>query len=601
MQAGDSYYIPPPPLPVSADTLSQPPADAVWPSLSSTGIPLLPPVSQIAPHLALDPPFRSGARSRFGKRGHSSPREPATFSGFRNLRCLSVLDIDNLDIISELKTCIKNSYSTLKELRLSFSDALAQQARRPPPDSDADESDVDDDFHPGLPSHSTAAYHISSPAKAYRAQQERRLQEAALGKIFDIEKASRKKTANPQPDPSRTSPAAAASGSKAEAERIVSPSDFREEFISSIRDVSSKLMSILNGSEELSTVQQDILDTIVRAARKYVDSGAPSAAGSAETGSSQPSTVRFNSETPDARSCDTDSANELTSPRLPSSDRADQPRQTMHDKAGELPDGTGTLEKTPLPLTADGDGQHLAEDGADAQLAASMKHRRQQSSSSLGALLGPLVADSSPDVSNAKPSAAPPRTEAGHRHENGSKDESLRHCMGAYVRDTRGLPLKSLSLYLIPVKVSVLSQGVDLSCLQQLTLLNVGNQTPTWSMLAEEARSRPLALRKVFTDHVSTAFLSCMGHLPALEDLFMLERSIKHKPESFAPRSPTTMDQIRRMVLRKHMPRLKRLMIKDESSGPNWDANEKTMILICTRGARLEELALGMNIHAVVS
>lgn len=170
-----------------------------------------------------------------------------------------------------------------------------------------------------------------------------------------------------------------------------------------------------------------------------------------------------------------------------------------------------------------------------------------------------------------------------------------------YLRETRGFCLESLSMYLVPVKASVLSRAIDLRSLRQLTLLNVGTQAPIWSLLTKENRAQPLPLRSVFTDNVSDAFLTCMSQLEVLNELFMVERSAKTKPESFAPRTTNTMDQIRRVVLTKHMPTLKRLMIKDESTGTNWDASEKTMIYICTRGKQLEELAISLNIQAVVS
>jgi hypothetical protein len=184
---------------------------------------------------------------------------------------------------------------------------------------------------------------------------------------------------------------------------------------------------------------------------------------------------------------------------------------------------------------------------------------------------------------------------------NDKNEEKSRQSIDDYIRNTRGIALETLSIHLIPVKASVLSRAIDLSCLKSLTLLNVGNQGPIWTLLSKENTTSPLALRSVFTDNVSIGFLNCMSQLKELHDLFLLERSAKHKPESFAPRTTVTIDQIRRLVLKKHMHTLKRLMIKDESNNSGWDANQKAMILICNRGVQLEELALSMNIHAVVS
>jgi hypothetical protein len=135
--------------------------------------------------------------------------------------------------------------------------------------------------------------------------------------------------------------------------------------------------------------------------------------------------------------------------------------------------------------------------------------------------------------------------------------------------------------------------------LRNLTLLNVGNQTPLWMLLANENESQPLSLRSIFTDNVCNSFVKCVSQLEQLDELFMLERSSKYKPESFAPKSLVTIDQIRRFILKKHLRTLKVLMIKNES-GSAWDVNEKTTLLICTRGGLLEELAVSMGIRSVV-
>jgi hypothetical protein len=169
-----------------------------------------------------------------------------------------------------------------------------------------------------------------------------------------------------------------------------------------------------------------------------------------------------------------------------------------------------------------------------------------------------------------------------------------------YLRSTRGLALQSLSIYLIPVKASVLSRAVDLCTLRRLTLLNVGAQAPIWAHLAKENKESPLGLRKIFTDNVSKPFLTFVSQLDELHELFILERDSKYKPESFAPKTTTTIDQIRRLVLKKHIHTLKRLMIKNQLD-QSWDLDEKTILLICGRAKRLQELAGNMGIRAVVS
>jgi hypothetical protein len=192
---------------------------------------------------------------------------------------------------------------------------------------------------------------------------------------------------------------------------------------------------------------------------------------------------------------------------------------------------------------------------------------------------------------------------AGEKHfqQAGSVDEADAQSrrVSEYVRSTRGLALQSLSIYLVPVKASVLSRAVDLRVLKRLTLLNVGAQAPIWALLAKENKAQPLPLRKIFTDNVSVVFLNFVSQLPELHELFMLERDPKYKPESFAPRSNTTIEQIRRLALRKHLPTLQKLIIKNQADS-NWDIDEKTILLICRRGKVLEELAINMGIKTMV-
>lgn len=55
--------------------------------------------------------------------------DPPTFSGFKNLQRLGVLDIDDLSVLPELQACVRNSARTLTQLSLSLSNTLVQKAR----------------------------------------------------------------------------------------------------------------------------------------------------------------------------------------------------------------------------------------------------------------------------------------------------------------------------------------------------------------------------------------------------------------------------------------------------------------------------------------
>ncbi|KFA72508.1 hypothetical protein S40288_06655 [Stachybotrys chartarum IBT 40288] len=706
MQAGESYYSTPPPLPVSVDAqttqpshhwsdIPPPPSDPnqpvfILPPGFSSIPPPLPPTTGGFLHNSPPPP-KASPKSKASKRGHAS-REPPTLAGFKDLKTLSVLDIDNLDIVTEIKTCLRNSSSTLTELSLSLSDARASQARKPPPDSDPDDSDVEEDFQV-VPASPGTNYDSNGPAKAFRAQEERKVQEDILGRVFDVEPYLIKK-----PHMRQLSGDNKADSGKAAHDEDSATTDPRQQFLSSLKHVSAKLMSLANGSREFSMAQQDILDTIEKAARKYVASPDPPAPN-AEEGSmvkGKEATTEFedsnngfnpsaapkdlamapgsseanpavNGSSDDAASSkdkpledatsnsrtakgkgimsgdvqpeDIDieqvdgvddgddepdepqsrdgerSSSVQSSPPTPNSDasRSNTPVKSvsspdkfkttstllgraMHNlaaqkdnfetllvKLNQFQEQACRLDKRIKEMRSGGTGLDAGQvRAAEAQLDSFTK-----SISAIQSQIKVIEAEVE-DVERQIPEALQAET-----------SENTRQSLETYLRSTRGFSLEALSLHLIPVKASVLSRAVDLRSLRQLTLLNVGNQAPIWALLAKENKVEPLPLRSIFTDNVSSVFLTFVSQLEEVHELFMLERSPKHKPESFAPRTTTTCDQIRRLVLKKHISTLKRLMIKDEYNSPNWDANEKTMIMICTRGVRLEELAVSMNIHAV--
>ncbi|KAH7136444.1 hypothetical protein EDB81DRAFT_79565 [Dactylonectria macrodidyma] len=647
MQAGESYYTTPPPLPLMLDDAPASVQSPDLPSPPNFPIPLAGnattiPGSNGSSHGSFP---MSKSRSKPGKR--SPPlREPPTLSGFKLLKTLSVLDIDSLDVVTELKTCVRNSSATLKELQLSFSDFLALQARRPRPDSDPDDSDVEDEFQV-VPASQGSTFESSGPSKAFRSQEERKLQESVLGRIFDVEPFIVKKSQFP-PSPRDS---AGGNDQKEDSEHDEA-ADPGKEFISSMRGVSSRLMSQINGSRDFSSEQQDILDTIEKAARKYIESGglstktpddsSPSGSKDDEDSKQNEGSQEHQSENKDtsgsvasgSRSKGKNTEGEVSPEDIEiehldvddvDDDSDDQGAKDIDEKLPVLdPTANGAITIAPTPpLEVTRAIINLAAQLTNTEtLSGKLSHFRNQADllgqklknmsaggantnidqvneaeSQLRELLLSII-----DIQHQIKTAEAEIIDATRQlptHPKEANDEQTRRSMEEYIRDTRGVSLETLSIHLIPVKASVLSRAMDLRCIRNLTLLNVGNQAPIWTLLAKENKVHPLALRSVFTDNVSTAFLTCMSQLDELHELFMLERSAKYKPESFAPKTTITIDQIRRLVLKKHMLTLKRLMIKDESNGSNWDVNQKAMILICNRGIQLEELAISMNIHAV--
>lgn len=669
LQAGPSIYEQPPPLPLyspSAPASLVSHAQLLYGShtlqLAPSPFYMPPPASTLPP----PPPPPKYSKSKASKKS-ATARNPPTLSGFRNLKTLSILDIDDLEVITELKSCIRNSQGTLNKLMLSFSASLALRARKPPPEIDPDDSDPDDDFQvmpvsaPPMPT-----YDVSGPAKAFRAQEERKIQEAVLGRIFDVEpyhvkkpakRAREKETVTLKQEPSAKAPG--------------------NDFIDSLKAVSNRLMKDLNGSEDWTTAQQDVLDIIEAAARKYVReeeskkeplvneadgesssagangeangqmNGQEAAQSSAASDEQKSEGGLFEKKTPKGKESDPDSSNpddidieapvednsfddtiEAIAAELANGSEAPTPKDTTTQVNGSDAKAAVTGDEPPAQETstyasaaaASLDAQHdnfkmLAEKLQlyEVQAAELQKEVNSLVDPSAGANAMKRVneaerqiqefSENIKDIRREMTVVAAEIDDAEKQCPATARDDgpnAVQQRISEYTRSTRGLSLETLSIHLIPVKASVLSRAIDLRVLKKITLLNVGNQASIWALLTKENKVEPLPLRKIFTDNVSVIFLNFVSQLPELHELYMVEKPEKYKPESFAPRSTVTVDQIRRLALKKHIGTLKCLMIKNQQD-LTWDIDARTTSLICRRGARLEELAISMSIREIVS
>ncbi|KAI6781102.1 uncharacterized protein J7T54_003269 [Emericellopsis cladophorae] len=607
MQAGESYYMPPPPLPAAPI----PTAAEVWtpdhwsgppPAMPSTvSLPLtvnLPPLP--GPPPALVPPSKKLPKSRAARKD-SFFKEPPTVSGFAKLQSLAVLDIDDLDISTELAACVKNSSRTLKRLSLSFSSSLATEARRPPHDSDPDDSDIDEEFT--VNGHGHHHHHhnheSTSAAKVFRAQEERKVQESFLARIFEVEASPSVANLATAASDDKGSPSGTADGPSKSQETPATDTNSLELVRQFLHAVSSNFTTLSSGTQERASAHRTLLNVLEKAALEYMGATGLESLGITSENVSQALAVENEAigngpggvgddvdlEQSDAAKDLTGISNcaeplELQSPKrddpfahgsssLPKSGNSEERLRSKHVFYVRQME---TLSNRLSELRIEGNDQDASEiDSLVGQLAQAEHDTRQIEH----------------QLQSKVPDGQQEPLDAGHDVRD-------------YLKQTRGHSLESLSIYLIPIKASVLSRAVDLRCLKQLTLLNVGNQAAIWAALTKENQHSPLPLRSVFTDHVSEALLTCLSQLPALHDLFMVEQSTKNKPESLAPRTTVTIEQIKKMVLQKHMRTLRRLMIKDDSHGSRkWDITDKLMKLICFGGERLEELAICLNISAV--
>lgn len=178
-----------------------------------------------------------------------------------------------------------------------------------------------------------------------------------------------------------------------------------------------------------------------------------------------------------------------------------------------------------------------------------------------------------------------------------SPDEEMRE----YIRATHGLQLEELSLYLIPLKASILARALDLNLLRRLTLLSVGSQDPFWLLLTKLQRhSAHISFDSIHTDHVSPSFLEFLRTFEGLQELFILERSNKNEPDSGFSKANVNIASIRKLALNKHIRTLHRLMIKNENDDA-WDLDAKTIRFLSSRGGGLTELAISLNMKHYVS
>lgn len=134
---------------------------------------------------------------------HKATHELQNFSQFSGLKSLAVLDIDSLEYIPDIAQCISSSSSSLKSLKLSFSDSLALKARKKVvvATSDTETIQEDDDFDdlgglapPPPPAIVDApnAFGDSSASTSNEAdvRAERAAQEKVLAQLFGLRKDS---------------------------------------------------------------------------------------------------------------------------------------------------------------------------------------------------------------------------------------------------------------------------------------------------------------------------------------------------------------------------------------------------------------------------
>jgi hypothetical protein len=590
--------------------------------------------------------------------------EPPTFSGFKSLNSLAVLDIDCLSYVPELAACVHNSSLVLKKLKLSLSETLAIKARKSGYDDmdDSDDELVDELGNPINTPPPAPGTTEGTLEKEARVRAERSEQEAVLGKIFGVGKGAGGKKIDPKVDPKEKSKP----DEKSKSETNAVEEDPVKAFFNDLK-VAKKLM------ENTSTTnQREALELILRAADKYVGAGIKESAASSSsgTGISIPALpegeskdkkigdIDDNLENATANSEPTDGPSGKGKGKAISTVPRDDRSGTADADGPGLFDTPSSKEKLVTTTNAEGtipedididhpdfeepddadDQEEVGDEAAGVQGTAAdpetieagnvkLKGKDDISHIPNGIIKGPEAKMSgglsSFDQGIESGHKSVTQDEVNHTHDTiketdsssemsvllekqsqasaieplgSSDDQSVKD----YIRSTRKIPLRSLSLYLTPIRPSVLDRALDLTTLHRITLLNVGPQAAFWTLMSNTNKKNPVQLKKIYTDNVTTEFLSFISEIDGLTEIFMLERTSKSKVESLAPKTTVGIEDIRKSVLRKHATTLKKLMIKNENDY-SWDVNGKSVRILTKKARNMTELAVCVDLKTFVS
>lgn len=714
MHPGRTIYEDPPPLPQLGLEIQQPGHASISPQTATLPMPPAFPMNSFstAKQASKSKSKREMRSDDFGLVRMTSV-EPPTLSGFHNLKSLAVLDMDNLDYITELQGCIKNSAATLTKLKLSFSERLAQASRKPLTsmqqenvDPDQSDDEVVDEFgntiHLPPPQLSSSGDEgITGPMRVLRAKEEKIAQEAVLGRIFGIE---------PDPLASLEEEKAEKNEEKAAKEDPDAKARWVKEFLllnqkynkandshGSNAGLMADALEMIEKAMKIQSDSQKEVETSKEEEKRQEDKekeNATKKSDDAVTSSESPSTeaqlpiqeeFRDTAKTAvepvvadDTQVEKSEEKESLFAESKPQLIKADKNRPQPEDIDVNAPDSEEDIRD--FEEVAEGDEQTEQPEAAKTPVAEIVPEEAQSAEEQVSIkagktksqLLTPYLQGRMDEwralskeynalkigVSNANAEVQQTATELKDWSSGATSVDSdmvqlmalrveriqnyidatlqsmneiaasMRSCRAAlaapagvknehsvaeYIHKSRGLQIKSLSLYLIPLKSSVLSRVLDLRVLQRITLLNVGSQDKFWVALQALNSEAPLKLTKIFTDNVTPVFLNFVNELePTLEDLFLLEgreksdlREVRrssrdrNRATTSTPRTTVTTEMIRKLALKKHIATLKRLVI-NYFDGSHWDATELVIKLICRKGKKLEELAMSMGSRSTV-
>ena len=553
-------------------------------SLLDTGIPMtpltsLPPIAGHHHHGPAPPATTaynyvgtSGSIVNLQKRHdvHKPPTELRTISRFKKLETLAVLEMDTLDYIDEIAQCISSCAGSLKNLSLSFSEALALKARTKAATTTSDDDSVDEDdewYDPNDFVSPEAAASTAGAANDPDMRREKLQQEKVLSNIFGLNVVPTTKDGRDSMEQLVTEAMYAAYKKSRESAKISAIGSADKAFVEELKTIMKDLQETKAAPGSSSAATRKILEKIHEAADVYLTER--ESAKSLEPNGNEPTPSNPGSdkeadgqETEDAHVSRTaqkkqdDKIMEMIDIEHPDDDGEEVPDQEFLDPADVTPEGESLSTTTANTVLND-----FVDEGDKGK----QPIRR--------------VASSSEDQQS---------------EDCSMKSERKIH---EYVRAHHGLPLEQLSLYLIPVKPSVLCRAINIWALKHVSFLDVGPQRALWATLSKLHESNPLQISSIHTDNVSSEFLDFVNSLDCVTELFMFERSAR-APST--PKSAVSIGDIMKKALSKHIGNLERLIIRNDDD-KSWSLNRESAIGIARAGHKLKELVVGMKTPTFVS
>lgn len=589
---------------------------------NSSAPPLPPPPPGILPHHHAPPPLGPNVviLPKGGNKSSTSAAPtitPPTFSHFRRLKYLAILDIESLDILDQIAECISASSTSLVTLQISFSAKLTSRARKGPAmettsDSGSDTESEDDVYlsNNSVPPPPPPPATQTTPATALNTnhdalvRNERLAQERALHRIFDLGKKT--------PLQERVQKLVKRNVTSAEQMDRVAPKDHSDNSLDMkfMDELHAILADLALGAGKADTVRAaEKLQLATGRFLGYLNSSQgmealanENSTADSELGSFEAAAHLENDQEPvqppGDDSDDLLSNNPETHPVELNSDGGSESRAFASPVQPVLND----FEERLLEVV-DMEHPDTASEGEDQEFVQFDENENQRSKSAgttpreQGVAPGSAI-EAIPGETQLKSSA---NTDEGSRTDSGSPiwEMSNEEAIQEYIRLNHGVALEALTIQRIPLKTSAICQALNMWSLRHICLLDVGSQRTFWAMLTQLNSSNPLRIRSIHSDDVSPVLLKFVSSLRRVEEVFFHEKSFDAQETSSVPAPVVRIDDISNLVLEKHARHLKRLMIRSDVS-TLWNFNKKAIARLA-KCRKLTELVIAVDSWHFVS